>query len=293
MSKQWNSSAAEGMAAAGANIKKWLLAGALFIVLWVVVGGSVVIVESGHVGVVTHFGAVQAGILPEGMHFVMPIRTKVVRISVRVQKIEAEASASSKDLQIVTSRVALNYYLSKEKANIVFQELGIDYQSNIIEPTIQESIKSITSRYTAEELITRRPQVKKDVYIDIKERLAENNIVVTDFSIVDFNFSAEFNRAIEAKQIAEQKALTAKNDLTRIQTEAEQAKARAEGEAQAMLTNAKAQAEAQILLGRSLDDRVLQLKAIERWDGVMPVSMGEGNGTFIDLGAITKKGGRK
>ncbi len=294
MSNNWKDTLGDVKTNSSNSLSKWLkIAGGVFIFIfgWVIIAGSIVIVESGYVGVVAHFGAVQDDILPEGMHFVMPIQTKVIPINVRIQKVEEDATASSKDLQNVTSKVALNYYLSKEKANTIFQGLGIDYRSNIIEPTIQESIKSITSRYTAEELITRRPDVKKDVFEDIKIRLEQNNIIVTDFSIVDFNFSAEFNRAIEAKQIAEQRALTAKNDLRRIETEALQDKARAEGEAQAMLAKARAQAEAQELLSKSLDDRLLQLKAIEKWDGIMPVAMGEGNSSFIDLGgkAFRKK----
>lgn len=275
----------EGM---GGMVKIGIISFVAILILFTI-SSSAVIVDSGRVGVLTHFGAVQDQILPEGMHFIVPFRTKVTPINVRVQKTEAEATASSKDLQNVTSKVVLNFYLSKEKANIIFQNLGINYLQNIIEPTVQESIKSITSRYTAEELITKRPSVKKDVFLDIRTRLEENNIIVTDFSIIDFNFSPEFNRAIEAKQIAEQKALTARNDLVRIQTEAEQVEARAKGEANAMLAKATAQAQAQELLTTSLDDRLLQLKAIERWDGVMPVSMGEGASAFIDLGSVAKK----
>ncbi|MEM1135287.1 MAG: prohibitin family protein [Bacteroidota bacterium] len=249
------------------------------------------IVNPGNVGVITKFGAVQDEILAEGIHLVNPVATKVVPINVRVQKIDADATASSKDLQNVTSKVALNFYLSKEKANTIFQELGLDYRITIIEPAIQESIKSATAAYTAEELITKRPDVKQDVFESIKDRLERNNIIVTDFSIIDFNFTEEFNKAIEKKQIAEQLALTAKNDLNRIQTEAEQALAKAEGEANSKLAIAKAQAESQKLLQASVNDDILQLQAIEKWDGSMPMVMGEGNGNaFFDIvGAMSKK----
>ena len=271
---------------------KWLMISGLSIgsfIILILAMSAFQSVDSGKVGVMTNFGAVQEEILPEGLHIINPFTTKVVEIDVRIQKIEALATASSKDLQNVTSEVALNFYLSKEKANTIFQELGINYQKNIIEPAIQESIKSITASYTAEELITRRPDVKRETFESIKNRLGENNIVVTDFSIIDFNFSDEFNKAIERKQIAEQSALTAKNDLNRIKTEAEQAQAKAEGEALAILVKAKAQAEGQMLLRESLDDRVLQLEAIERWDGKLPVVQGEGSGAIVDvLGLINK-----
>ncbi|MEH0156634.1 prohibitin family protein [Limibacter armeniacum] len=267
-----------------------IVVGSVLTMVGLLVLNPFVVVDSGFVGVKTNFGAVQNEILPEGMHMVVPFRTKVIPINVRVQKVEADAAASSKDLQNVTSRVALNYFLSKDKANTVFQELGKDYQQTIIEPTIQESIKSVTAMFTAEELITKRPDVKEAVYKVIKKRLEINNIMVTDFSIIDFNFSEEFNRAIEAKQIAEQRALTAKNDLNRIKTEAEQVKAKAEGEANAKLAMAKAEAEAQRMLSQSITEKVLKLRSIEKWDGVMPVSIGEGTGAYLDMvGMINSK----
>ena len=263
---------------------------AIVVIVWLSFW-SFKIVRPGTVGVVTHFGAVQDNILPEGLHLIVPIHTKVVLLDVRIQKLETEASASSKDLQVVTSRVALNFYLSKEKANTIFQELGLRYHDTIIHPTIQESVKSATAQFTAEELITKRPKVKEKIFDDIKSRLSHNNIVVTDFSIVDFNFSPEFNRAIEEKQVAEQSALRARNDLERIRTEAEQVKVRAEGEAQAKLEDAKAEAEAQRLLKETLSPQIIQLRAIEKWNGALPtVTGGASGGAFFDIvGAMKAK----
>ena len=238
------------------------------------------VVPPGTVGVQTYFGAVQEEVLPEGLHMIFP-GMQVIPIDVRIQKIEAEASASSKDLQIVTSRVALNFFLDKEQANLIFQSLGLNYQTTIIEPAIQESIKSTTAQFTAEELITRRPDVKESVFLNIRERLAERNIVVTDFSIIDFNFSSEFNRAIEEKQVAEQRALRAQNDLDRIRTEAEQTRARAEGEAQANLEIARAEAEAQQLLRETLSPEIIQLRTVEKWNGVLPTVMGGGDSSLF------------
>lgn len=264
--------------------------------LLLLVFNTFTIVQPGFVGVVTHFGAVQDELLPEGLHMVMPFRTKVIQLNTRIQKIEAGASASSKDLQIVTSKVALNFQLDSSKANTIFQNLGKDYQETIIAPTIQESVKSATAQYTAEQLITKRPEVKESIYKSIKERLKKNNIIVTEFSIVDFSFSREFNRAIEEKQVAEQAALRAKNDLDRIKIEATQVEAKADGEAKARLAIAKAEAEAQKLLRETIDDRIIMLRSIEKWDGVLPVSMGgDGSGTFFDVvsaAAMKNKGER-
>ena len=245
---------------------------------------SYAIVGAGHVGVVTHFGAVQDEVLPEGLHMIMPFRTEVVPIDVQIQKVEARASASSKDLQVVSSVVALNFMPSAKKANVIYRELGKNYRQTIIEPTIQESVKSATARYTAEELITRRPEVKKAIYEDIKARLVRHNLVVTDFSIVDFNFSGEFNRAIESKQVAEQSALRARHDLVRIKTEAEQERERARGKAEARLALARAEAEAQVLLRESLTPELLSLRATEKWDGTLPgVMCNPEAGAFFDV----------
>lgn len=254
---------------------RWIGLGIALLVLLAFVSCGVVIVDPGTVGVVTHFGAVQEQVLPEGLHFVMPIQTRVVRIDVRVQKVEDEASASSKDLQVVTSRIALNYYLDKSKANTIFQSLGLQYRSNIVHPAIQESVKSSTAHYTAEELITRRSEVKDAIFTDIRKRLGQSNIVVTDFSILDFAFSPEFNKAIEEKQVAEQRALRARNDLTRIRTEAEQVRVQAEGEAEATLARARAQAEAQRLLRETLTPALIELRTIEKWNGQLPQVTGD------------------
>jgi prohibitin 2 len=263
-----------------------LTGGAVLVLMFTM--NAFAIVEPGYVGVVTHFGAVQKDVLPEGLHIVMPFRTKVVPINVRIQKIEATASASSKDLQVISSKVALNYYLDKSQANIIFQKLGIDYKRTILEPTLQESVKSATAQYTAEQLITKRSEVKETISAHIKIRLKKNNIILTEFSIVDFSFSREFNRAIEEKQVAEQSALRAKNDLDRIKIEAMQVLEKAAGEANARLEMAKAEAESQKLLRETVDDRIIKLRAIEKWDGVLPVSMGsDSEGTFFDVvGAV-------
>lgn len=251
--------------------------------LFLIIMDSYFLIQAGTVGVITHFGAVQDEILPEGLHFITPVKTKVIPIDVRIQLVEDQASASSKDLQIVTSRVALNFYLSKQKANIIFQELGLDYKRTIIGPTIQESVKSTIAKFNAEEIITLRPKVKQMIFEDIKTRLEKNNIIVTDFSIVDFSFSSEFNKAIEEKQIAEQSALRAKNDLERIKTEAEQVEVKALGDAKAQIEIAKAEAQAQELLRNTISDQIIQLRAIEKWNGVLPLYVGDGEGVFLDI----------
>jgi len=260
-----------------------IMIGVILAFLFFLIIDSYHLIHPGTVGVVTHFGAVQEEILPEGLHFITPVKTKVIPIDVRIQLVEDKTSASSKDLQIVTSSVALNFYLSKTKANIIFQELGLAYKKTIIGPTIQESLKSTIAKFNAEEVITLRPKVKQMIFEDIRTRLEKNNIIVTDFSIVDFSFSSEFNRAIEEKQIAEQSALRAVNDLERIKTEAEQVEVKALGDAKAQIEIAKAEAQAQELLRKTISDQIIQLRAIEKWNGVLPLYVGESEGIFLDL----------
>jgi regulator of protease activity HflC (stomatin/prohibitin superfamily) len=268
----------------GRNFKKGnIILGSIIVILFYIITDSYHLIQAGTVGVITHFGAVQTEILPEGLHFITPVKTKVVPMDVRIQLVEDEATASSKDLQMVTSRVALNFYLSKQKANIIFQELGLQYETTIIAPTIQESVKSTIAKFNAEEVITLRPKVKKMIFEDIRTRLEKNNIIVTDFSIVDFSFSPEFNKAIEEKQIAEQSALRAKNDLVRIQTEAKQVEAKAGGEAKAQIEIAKAEAQAQELLRKTISEQIIRLRAIEKWDGKLPLYVGNGEGIFLDI----------
>jgi regulator of protease activity HflC (stomatin/prohibitin superfamily) len=260
-----------------------------------------IVVESGYVGVVRHFKAVTGKLLPEGLHMIMPIQTEVVMMNVRIQKLEADISASSKDLQNVTSKVALNYRLDPLKVDVVFKILEVSYEKVIIEPAIQESSKSTTAKFTAEELITKRSEVKNAILDDIQKRLSVHNIIVVDLSILDFSFSAEFDKAIEAKQIAEQSALTAKNVLARIEIEAQQRAAKEVGEALALvetakaraesvLVEAKAQAEAQELLKENLTPIIIQLRMLEKWNGVLPqIMLKESQGMILDLTKLEKK----
>ncbi len=244
-------------------------------------------VPAGHVGVKTNWGAVQTEVFQEGLYWQTP-GTGYIDMDARVQKKSADATASSKDLQVVTVIIALNFRLNAEKAVEIYQNIGTleQVESTIIEPVLQEAVKTATARYNAEELITKRREVKDDITEYVRERLNASNLSVTDLSIVNFQFDQKYQDAIEAKQVAEQKALTATNDLRRIEVEAKQREARAEGEANAMMIEARAEAERQELLRRTMTPELVQWQAIQKWDGKMPVVSG-GGGTFIDVGAIT------
>jgi len=250
----------------------------MFLNPWVQVG-------AGQRGIVLNFGAVQKDVLGEGLHFRVPVMQKVALMDVKVQKSLTNAAASSSDLQEVSSEVALNYHVIPDKANIVYQSIGIQFKERIIDPAVQEVVKAVTAKYSAEELITKRPAVSEAMRANLAERLMAHNIAVDAFSIVGFSFSKIFMEAIESKQTAEQLALKSKRDLDRIKIEAEQ-----------KVTTAKAEAEGLRLQKTNISPDLIELRkidanlrAIEKWNGILPQVTGGGAVPFIGVGDIHKK----
>ena len=231
------------------------------LIVLILILGAFGTVGAGERGVLLQFGAVKDKVFDEGLYIKIPFVQRVVIIDVKIQKDEVPASASSKDLQIVTSRIALNYHLAPESVNKIWQEVGKNYNARIIAPAIQESVKAETAKFTAEELITKREVVKEQIKANLAKRLLENFIIVDEFNIIDFDFSATFNEAIEAKVKAEQLKLKADRDLERIRIEAEQKIAEAEGKARAIKIEAQALKE---------NAQVVELRWIEKWDGKTP-----------------------
>lgn len=255
--------------------------GVVIIVLWILFAAfnPIVIVGPGERGVVTRLGAVQEDIKNEGLNFRIPVIEKVIIVDVKVRKREVRASAASKDLQTVSTELTLNYSLNPMLVNKLWQEIGPDFENRIVDPAVQESVKAVTARFTAEELVQRRTEVKQQVYEMLDARLKENYLQVDAVSITDFNFSSEFNAAIEAKQQAEQLALKAKRDLERIKTEAEQKVAQAQAQAEALRLQ-KEQVTPQLIELRKIE---AQMSAIEKWNGVLPQYVGGGPVPFINV----------
>ncbi len=250
----------------------------LFAKPWVTVG-------AGQRGVVLNFGAVQPMVLEEGLHFRVPVMQDVVLMDVKVQKAVTDTVAASADLQDVTSTLALNYHLVPDKANIVYQSIGAFFKERIIDPAILEVVKAVTARYTAEELITKRPQVSEAMRLALTDRLKDYNIAVDAFSIVAFSFSKVFAEAIEAKQTAEQLALKARRDLDRIKIEAEQKITAAKAEAESLRLQ-RANISADLIELRRIE---ANLKAIEKWNGILPQVTGSGGVPLIGVGDLKGK----
>ena len=237
-------------------------------------------VGAGERGIVLNFGAVENTVLGEGIHFRVPVMQTIILMDVQIQKAITDAASASSDLQDVALSVALNYHVIPDKSNVVYQSIGLQFKERIIDPAIQEVMKAVTARYTAEELITKRPAVSTEMKDALTTRLLENNIAVDAFSIVSFSFSQTFTDAIEAKQTAEQNALKAKRDLDRIRVEAEQTIAAATAEAEALRLQ-KMNISPDLIELRKIE---ANLKAIEKWNGILPEVTGAGAIPFIGVG---------
>jgi regulator of protease activity HflC (stomatin/prohibitin superfamily) len=209
----------------------------------------------------------------------------VIPMDVKVQKSVTNSAASSSNLQEVSSEVALNYHIIPDKANFVYQTIGIEFKERIIDPAVQEVVKAVSAKYSAEELITKRPAVSEAMRANLAERLLAYNIAVDAFSIIGFSFSKIYLEAIESKQTAEQLALKANRDLERIKIEAEQT-----------ITSARAEAESLRLQRANISTDLIELrkieanlKAIDKWNGILPQVTGSGAIPFIGVGDIQGK----
>ena len=251
------------------KVKLALGIGAAVFVALILIFGIFVVIPAGNRGVLLTFGKATAT-LGEGLNFKIPIVQDVAVMSVQTQKYEADASAASKDLQDVTTKVALNFHLTEDNVLPVYRDLGLDFASRIIQPAVQESVKASTAQFTAEELITKRPVVKEKIDAMLTERLGKYGIIVDTISITEFQFSVEFTKSIEMKVVAQQNALKAENDLQRIKVEAEQ-----------KIASAQAEAESLRLVNEQLKQSplALQLRVVEKWTGQLPMYYVAGGGT--------------
>ncbi|BAZ00277.1 band 7 protein like [Tolypothrix tenuis PCC 7101] len=245
------------------------IVGGIFLFILAFIFRPFTIVNAGERGVVMKFGKVQEQVLDEGLHPMMPLVTSIKKLSVRVQQNTFESDAASKDLQKITTELAVNWHVDPTKVNKVFQQVGDQQQiiTGIITPAVSEVLKAATAKKTAEEIITKRTELKEEIDSNLKNRLSAYSLMVDDVSLVNFSFSPEFSKAIESKQIAEQEA-----------KQAEFIAKKATQEAQAEINRAKGQAEAQRLQRQTLTAELLQKQAIEKWDGRFPTVMG-GNGS--------------
>ena len=269
-----------------------LIAGiaALAVAAIVLVSSCCVVVPAGHSGVVMTLGKVSDQVLAEGFHFKAPFVQQVEMISNKIQKKEVAANAVSKDLQTVNSNVAVNFRVSNASSASVFQNIGRGYEDVVLLPAVQESMKSVSAKYTAEELITKREAVSEETKDTLESKVQEYGINIEKFNIVNFDYTEEFNAAIEAKQVAEQNLLKTKTEqeqaLVIAKTEAEKKVLTAQAEADAIKVKAQAQAEANRQLSASLNATLVEYQKVQKWDGKLPTATG--GSAIIDTRDLTE-----
>lgn len=241
--------------------------------LFILITSALYEVPAGSIGVVTRFGAVNR-VAYSGINIKIPFAEKAVLLSVRTQKDEINATAMSENLQVVTSLIAVNYHLDGSHAKEVYQNIGANYAEIIVAPAIQNTFKAVTAKFSAEELITKRDEVRLQAEEELTKQLEPYFIVVENFNIVNFDFSAEYQNAIEAKQVAQQQVETSKQKL-----------AQAEIDAQTVIAEAQGQADAQKALADTgaLTDEYLQYLFLTKWNGILPQVMTSGSDSMIDV----------
>lgn len=244
------------------------------IVAIIIAVSTVAIVPAGSTGVIVTMGKVSENTYTEGFHVKIPFIQEMAIISNKIQVYEADASAVSKDLQTVNSKIAVNFRVRSDSAASIYKNIGTDYQQVILMPAVQESMKAVSAKYTAEQLITERNQVGDEIKSQLESKVSTYGIQIEKFNIVNFDFSTEFNKAIEEKQVAEQNLIKTKTEqeqqIVIAEAEAKKKTIAATAEAEAITTKANAQAEANALLTESISDSLISYQTIEKWDGVLP-----------------------
>lgn len=256
--------------------KKLIIGIVVAILLAFVALNSFTIVQPGHTGVVVTLGKVNEGVLQEGMHGKIPFVQEIVKIDNRIAKLEVDTEAFSKDLQTVTTKLAINYRVDTKKSDSIYKNIGANYEDVLVTPAVNEVLKAITAKYTAEESVTNRALISDGLVEGLNDKLNSIGLYITDVNIINFDFSEAFINAIEEKQVAQQQLLKA-------ETEKQTAITNAEAEAETIRIKAEAEAQANTTLSESLTDKVLENNKIEKWDGKLPQVMGSEAGTFISL----------
>lgn len=253
------------------GVTKWMyIMPSIALAVLILFGMSFRVVGVGKVGIVTQFGNVLAE-RQSGAFFKAPWQN-FTTMNIQIQKEQQDASAATKDLQTVNTVLALNYHLTSDTAGTVFRSIGTDYKLRIIDPVLQEAVKATTSQYNADELISQRPQVETAIETELSAKLTKRGITVDNVSIVNFQFSTQFSKAIEDKQVAAQQAAQAAYNVQK-----------EENNARAGIAAAEGQAKSQELIASTVIPEVLQQQAIAKWDGKLPTYLGSGTVFNIPL----------
>lgn len=243
--------------------RKAIAIGAAALAAVFVIGNSVTIIDAGHTGVINTLGRVSENVLQEGLHLKIPFVQRIIKMDNRIVKLEVETEAFSKDLQTVETKLAINYRVSKDKSYAIYKNVGSDYETVLVNPAVNEVLKAITAKYTAEESVANRSLISQGLIEELNNKLNRNGIYVEDVNIINFEFSEAYIAAIEEKQVAEQRLLKAK-------TEKEEAIVKAEAEAETLRIQSEAQAKANEMISASLNKNLIEYEKVQKWDGKLP-----------------------
>ncbi len=252
----------------------------IFIFFW----GSFAIVPAGHRGVVLWWGSVEKRIMGEGLNFKMPIAERVIKVDVKVRPHPfKEIDAASKEYQMVKLTGMMNFHIDPSYVNDLYQKVGLDFANKVIDPAFNDFVKEVVPIYAITEILPKREEIRKRAMMKLGDNLARYHIIVDDIYFANIRFSPEYEKAIEAKQVAQQQVETQRQVLAQREIEAQQKVATAKGEAESILVVAQGQAKANDALSRSISPILVQYKTIERWNGILPQVSGGGI-PLIDLG---------
>ena len=273
--------------AGNVSVGRMISAVAIALLAVVFLSSSFVVIDAGHTGVVLTFGRVSSTVLQEGIHFKVPFAQRIVSIDNRIVKLEVSTEAFSRDLQTISSVVAVNYHINKDMSYSLYKQVGLGFEDVLVTPAVNEVLKAVTAKYTAQELVSSRNEVSTMLSDSLNEKLTGYGIYIDDLNIINWDFSEEYISAVEAKQVAEQTLIKTRTEqeqaLVVANTEAEKRVIAAEAKAKEIRTLADAQAESNRVLAESLSDLLIRYETLQKWNGELPKVTG-GSTPIIDIG---------
>ena len=271
------------------NFSPFKLILTIFVVILAVIflGSSFVVIPAGHTGVALTFGKVEDVVLQEGLHFKVPFVQKIVVVDNRIVKLDVNTEAFSKDLQTITTVVAVNYHVGKENSQTLYKNVGMGFEEVLITPAVNEVLKAVTAKYTAVELVSSRAEVSMLLDDGLNEKLNSYGIFINELNIINWDFSEEYINAVEAKQVAEQNLIKTRTEqeqaLVIANTEAQKRVIAAEAEANEIKVLAEANAESNRIITESISELLIKYQTVSKWDGKLPTVMSGSDNMLIDI----------
>ena len=271
------------------NFSPFKLILTIFVVILAVIflGSSFVVIPAGHTGVALTFGKVEDVVLQEGLHFKVPFVQKIVVVDNRIVKLDVNTEAFSKDLQTITTVVAVNYHVGKENSQTLYKNVGMGFEEVLITPAVNEVLKAVTAKYTAVELVSSRAEVSMLLDEGLNEKMNAYGIFINELNIINWDFSEEYINAVEAKQVAEQNLIKTRTEqeqaLVIANTEAQKRVISAEAEANEIKVLAQANAESNRIITESISELLIKYQTVSKWDGKLPTVMSGSDNMLIDI----------